>query len=42
MNKKFTPENISRLESNEIFVFGSNLRECHGGGAARVARKLNS
>lgn len=40
MNKKFTPENISHLESNEVFVFGSNLQGSHGGGAARVAHKL--
>ena len=32
-----TPEYITRLESNEIFVFGSNLAGFHGGGAARIA-----
>ena len=32
-----TPEYITRLESNEIFVFGSNLAGMHGGGAARLA-----
>ncbi len=40
MNKKFTPERITHLESNEVFVFGSNLQGWHGGGAARIAHKL--
>lgn len=34
---KFTPENITSLEPDEIFVFGSNLAGIHAGGAARVA-----
>lgn len=34
---KFTPENITSLEPDEVFVFGSNLQGHHGGGAARVA-----
>lgn len=34
-----TPENINELQSNEIFVFGSNLAGEHGGGAARFAYK---
>lgn len=34
---KYTPENITELGANEIFVFGSNLEGRHGGGAARVA-----
>jgi|GEM_PF-240117 len=38
MNKRYTPEYISSLKDNEIFVFGSNLAGHHGGGAARVAR----
>lgn len=33
----YTPEHISSLASNEIFVFGSNLKGQHGGGAARYA-----
>ena len=33
----YTPENITELRENEIFVFGSNLRGMHGSGAARVA-----
>ena len=32
-----TPDYITRLEPNEMFVFGSNLAGCHGGGAARIA-----
>ncbi len=35
---KFTPEHITSLQPNEVFVFGSNLEGMHGGGAARVAR----
>ena len=34
-----TPEFITRLEPNEIFVFGSNLAGMHGGGAARIAHE---
>lgn len=34
---RFTPDNISKLKENEIFVFGSNLEGMHAGGAARVA-----
>lgn len=33
----FTPERITELGPNEIFVFGSNLRGIHAGGAARIA-----
>ncbi len=36
-NREFTPEFITKLEENEIFVFGSNLGGIHAGGAARVA-----
>ena len=36
-NRRFTPENITHIAENEIFVFGSNLAEMHGGGAARTA-----
>ena len=32
-----TPENITKLKPNEIFVFGSNERGGHGAGAARLA-----
>ena len=34
---EFTPNHISDLAPNEIFVFGSNLAGRHGGGAARAA-----
>jgi len=36
-NRPFTPEFITELKPNEIFVFGSNLAGMHGGGAAHVA-----
>ena len=36
-NREFTPERITELNPNEIFVFGSNLAGAHGGGAARLA-----
>ncbi len=35
--KRTTPECITELQPDEIFVFGSNLQGMHGGGAARVA-----
>lgn len=35
--KRTTPEYITSLAPGEIFVFGSNLRGMHGGGAAYVA-----
>ena len=35
--KRTTPEFISELQPGEIFVFGSNLRGMHGGGAAYSA-----
>lgn len=37
MNKRYTPENITSLDRDEVFVFGSNLAGIHAGGAARVA-----
>ena len=37
MNMEYTPENITSLDEDEVFVFGSNLAGHHGGGAARVA-----
>jgi len=36
-NRRYTPERITSLAENEIFVFGSNLAGSHGGGAARLA-----
>ena len=37
MEKRTTPEFITELKPNEIFVFGSNLKGMHGGGAAYIA-----
>ena len=36
-DREFTPERITELKENEIFVFGSNLAGSHGGGAALLA-----
>lgn len=36
---RYTPENITHLDRDEVFVFGSNLQGRHGGGAARVAQQ---
>lgn len=33
------PENITHLEPNEIFVFGSNTAGRHGKGAAHIAQR---
>ena len=33
----FTPDYITELKADEVFVFGSNLAGMHGGGAAYVA-----
>lgn len=38
-NNRISPDNITGLKENEIFVFGSNLSGQHDGGAARVALK---
>ena len=38
-NNRFTPDYITTLKDNEIFVFGSNLEGMHGGGAALLAYK---
>lgn len=37
MGRNYTPENITHLEPDDFFVFGSNLEGKHIGGAARVA-----
>ena len=34
---EYTPDAISSLKADEVFVFGSNLDGRHGGGAARAA-----
>ena len=36
---KYTPELINSLADNEVFVFGSNLRGWHQGGAAKHAQR---
>jgi len=36
---KFTPENITHLEPNQIFVYGANEKFYHGAGAAKLALK---
>ena len=38
-NRPFTPEFITELKPNEVFVFGSNLQGMHAGGAARIAHE---
>ena len=35
----FTPEFVTELKADEVFVFGSNLAGMHGGGAAYMAFK---
>lgn len=37
-SERVTPDYITSLQPDEIFVFGSNLAGMHGGGAARTAR----
>lgn len=37
LNEKYTPDFITELGPNDIFVFGSNLAGAHDGGAARLA-----
>lgn len=37
---KYTPDNITHLDQDEVFVFGSNAQGMHLGGAARTAVKL--
>lgn len=36
-SERITPENITSLKENEIFVFGSNQSGRHGKGAAKTA-----
>lgn len=36
-NRRYTPDRISELKENEIFVFGSNLEGSHDDGAAKLA-----
>lgn len=37
--RQYTPEHITSLAQDEVFVFGSNLQGMHGGGAAAVAMR---
>ena len=39
-DEEYTPERISALSEDEVFVFGSNLLGHHMGGAARTARRV--
>lgn len=39
LNEKYTPDFITELGANDIFVFGSNLAGAHAGGAARLANQ---
>lgn len=34
---EITPERVTELQPDEVFVFGSNATGAHGGGAARIA-----
>ena len=37
MTTKYTPEDITGLDIDDVFVFGSNLEGLHIGGAAKLA-----
>jgi hypothetical protein len=37
--REYTPENITSLKENEVFVFGSNAEGAHGKGAALLAKQ---
>lgn len=39
MCERYTPNNITELDENEYFVFGSNTDGRHGAGAAKLAAK---
>ena len=39
---RYTPENITELKPNEIFVFGSNTQGRHGKGAAKLAMQFGA
>lgn len=40
--RKFTPNNITKLKPNQVFVFGSNSTGFHGAGAAGLACRGDS
>lgn len=37
-NREYTPDSISELKKNEVFVFGSNRSGFHIGGSAKIAK----
>jgi hypothetical protein len=39
MKQRISPNRITELKENQIFVFGSNLAGSHGGGAAARLQK---
>jgi len=39
MKNRTTPDRITELKPDEVFVFGSNERGIHGAGAANTARR---
>ena len=39
LDEKYTPDFITELGPNDIFVFGSNLAGAHAGGAASLANQ---
>ncbi len=39
MAGRITPDKVTELSKCEIFVFGSNLKGHHRGGASRMARE---
>ncbi len=39
IKRKHTPENITSLEPNQVFVFGANTAGGHGGGTAGLAQR---
>ena len=40
--KRISSDNITKLEDNEVFVFGSNTQGAHGGGSARFAMNFGA
>jgi hypothetical protein len=42
MKNRITPEVITTLQPNDIFVFGSNLAGIHGAGAAKQALQFGA
>lgn len=39
IEREYTPENITTLKPNEVFVFGANTAGGHGGGTAGLAQR---